>query len=73
MTSNFTMLGPILLYWVATIMIMVGWISNHDVMFTNSWIGKFIMWVLMTFISSFYQISWIDEIRNLYSGDSWTF
>lgn len=73
MTSNFTMLGPILLYWLATIMIMVGWVTDHDIMFTGRWVGKFFLWVLLTFISSFYQISWIDSIRDLYSGDSWVF
>jgi len=73
MTSNFTMLGPILLYWLATIMIMVGWVTDNDIMFTGRWVGKFFLWVLLTFVASFYQISWIDSIRDLYSGDSWVF
>ncbi len=70
LTSNLTMLGPILLYWVSIIMIVVGWIADQSVTFEA--VLKWLAWIVLAFIASFYQIEWIGDIRDLYSGDLFT-
>ncbi len=70
--SNFTMLGPIALYWLSSILIVIGWI---DVKFASLGPGtyiRFALWVFMSFAASWYQLDWIDVIRSLYSGSNWT-
>lgn len=72
MFSNFTLLGPILLYWLASILIVIGWIdASFDYNTTETYI-RFALWILLSFVASWYQLAWIDSIRDLYSGDNWT-
>jgi hypothetical protein len=71
-SSNFTMLGPILLYWVSIVLIPIGWaVDGFDLVSTSS-IIEWVAWIFVAIIASFYQVAWIDDIRTLYSGDNWT-
>ena len=66
------MLGPILLYWLSIILIVIGWIDAGFSGLTGETYLRFALWILMSFVASWYQLAWIDEIRDLYSGDNWT-
>lgn len=73
LTSNFTMLGPVLLYWISIIMIVVGWaLDGFDYVDSDALI-KWVAWVFLAFFGSFYQVAWINEVNKVYTGDNWTF
>lgn len=61
LTSNFSMLGPILLYWVSIVLIPVGWIADSN-FFDISSLLKWISWIFVAIVASFYQVAWIDDI-----------
>ena len=70
--SNISMLGPVLLYWVSTILIIVGYAVDGFEDF-GTYGPRLAAWILVTFIASYYQEAWIDEIQDLYKGDNFTF
>lgn len=71
--SNISMLGPVLLYWVSTALIIVGYAVDTFEYFDLDALLKLVAWIVISFVASYYQEAWIDEIQDLYSGDRFTF
>ena len=66
--SNITLLGPVLGYWLAAILVPIGWATNTDYYSTNALI-RWLCWIVVAFFASFYQVAWIDDVRAVYTGD----
>lgn len=73
LSSNVTMLGPILLYWVSILLIFVGWAVDWFKFLDVMGVIRLAMWIVFSFFMSYFQIAWIDEIQALYEGDRYTF
>lgn len=71
--SNFTMLGPVIVYWVSIVLILIGWAVDSFDLVDSDALLKWFTWIVLSFFASFYQVAWIDEVRTVYSGDRWTF
>ena len=73
LSSNLTMLGPVIIYWVSIVLIPVGWVlDGFDTINTDQFV-RYAAWVILAFVSSVYQIAWIDNVRAVYNGDQFTF
>ena len=66
--SNVTLIGPILGYWLAVILVPIGWASDSDYYSTEALI-RWLCWIVVAFFASFYQVAWIDDVRAVYTGD----
>lgn len=74
MFSNLSMLGPVLLYWLAAVLIPAGWIlDSFGTTFNWKTLLKWMGYLAMSVVTSYYQEAWIENIRDLYLGDGWTF
>ena len=71
--SNISMLGPVLIYWLSSLLILVGYAVDGFEFFGFNELWKWAFQVVVFFVASYYQEAWIDEIQDLYSGDNFTF
>ena len=60
--SNISMLGPVLIYWLSTVLIIVGYAVDGFKYMDLTSLFKLVVWIFASFLSSYYQEAWIDEI-----------
>ena len=68
--SNVSMLGPLGLYWITLLMIMIGWgigLANDG--FSLRGFLYLVLWFVTCVAGSVLQWAWIDDVRALYDGD----
>ena len=67
--SNLTMLGPLGVYWVSLILILLGWVLTGFKGFGLKTIAYLLEYFFTVVIVSTVQWAWIEDIRSIYGGD----
>ena len=71
--SNLTMFGPLGIYWLSLITILLGWVIDLFDLIGAKDIAKLVAWFFTAIVASFFQFKWIGEVRAIYPGDKSTF